>query len=217
MDKLDRQDFGEREIVTGLTISQDFAEKVCPMWQDRWLQSESQKLARWSVDHFIQSGKVLGTIHALALIFLDHMRREEIPKAEGELIEMALTHMEETFQGSGGVYDVETQYKRAVEYFRRREIELGIEDAEPVLPRDVDRATAILSAAAFRAETMGLPTEKLPDPWGDPEPLPLDISKLPSFLPLFVDTVADVIGCETGALAWSLLAACSGALDGSIR
>jgi hypothetical protein len=71
--------------------------------------------------------------------------------------------------------------------------------------------------AAFRAATVSSPVEKLPDPWGDPEPLPLDITMLPSILRYFVDIRARVIGSETSALAWSAIGACSASLPSSLR
>jgi hypothetical protein len=71
--------------------------------------------------------------------------------------------------------------------------------------------------AAWQAATVGSPVERLPDPWGDAEPLPLDIVRLPPLLHHFVDVRASVIGSETSALAWSVIAACSCALPSSLR
>jgi hypothetical protein len=57
--------------------------------------------------------------------------------------------------------------------------------------------------AAWTAATVGAPTEKLPDPWEEPEPPPFQLDWLPTILRHYVEVRARVSGCQTSPLAWS--------------
>jgi hypothetical protein len=71
--------------------------------------------------------------------------------------------------------------------------------------------------AAYRITTIGVPAERLSDPWGDPTPPQFDLDLLPPVLRYFASAKARSIGSDAAAVAWSALAICSGALNGSIR
>jgi len=104
---------------------------------------------------------------------------------------------------------VKTDPPEPIDEFR----EAAAEAVEAAASGDMSRARI----AAWRAASVGSPIDRLPDPFGDPEPPSFDLSMLPAVLRRFAQRQAQSIGVEASSVAWAAIAACSGALDGSLR
>ena len=202
----------ERRIVTGLAVSDAYVKLVEPVWHDDLLESaDLARIARWCWDHFRKYGKVADT--DLGGIFYERVREEQIPKAEAEVIERILSHVS-TEYGRGDGFNAQHLFDRTVVFIARRTIEAAAEEAVDAAERGDISAARI---AGWRIASVGGPAEKLADPWGDPEPPPFEVELLPPVLRRFARTKAEAIGVGTAPVAWAAIAACSGALDGSIR
>jgi hypothetical protein len=147
-DRVDGQDSTEREIVISLLVSKEFNERVVPHWQDRRLEATQYVIiARWLVDHFINRGEVLGTVHNLEQIFFDHLTQGTLSKAQGELVEGTLSIINEKIQARGGAFNFEDQWDHAIQYFRKRDIDYGMVRATEWRDQDINKATAALAAS----------------------------------------------------------------------
>jgi hypothetical protein len=112
-------EFIERRIVTGLIVSNDFMRRIGKFWEDRLLESpELQKVARWCVDHFEHYQTVPD--RDIEMIYMDHLKKGRIGKAEGEIIEQILTRIADDYE-RGDQFNAGYLFDRAVAYFKHRE------------------------------------------------------------------------------------------------
>ncbi len=211
----------ERLIVIGLAVSSDFAARLRPIFRRELLGSpEYARLAGWCVTHFEQYGRAPGPEH-LGNLFYEKLKTEAIPKDEAGFIQDVLKYLSDMYDadsvrygGAPASFDVGYAFDRSITYLNRRTIEVAAEEAAEAAERN-DFAKARM--AGWRIATVGTPSEKLPDPWSDPSAPEFDAGMLPAVLRRFARRRAAMIGVDAASVAWAALAACSGAIDGTIR
>src|ERR1700681_1240736 len=91
-----QSEFIERRIVTGLIVSTDYVRQVSRFWTDDALESpELRKVARWCLDYFIKYDRA--PERDVESLYLAALQRDELGRAEAELVEEILTRISDEF------------------------------------------------------------------------------------------------------------------------
>jgi hypothetical protein len=227
----------ERQVIIGLIVSNDYAKRIKPIWRDDLLaSSEMQLITRWLLRYHEEYGQAPG--RDIEQIYLSAFKNGEMSKAEALLIEDILTGVSHDWiQGYSDQFNATFLADETVKFFQNLALESGIEEASARLARGqfgeavvaMTEGAAVAATlgpigdlararvAAWKIASAGAPAERLPDPWGDPEPPPFDLDVLPPVLRYFAKMKASAIGVESGSMAWSAIGVCSAALNGSLR
>jgi hypothetical protein len=225
----------DREIITGLIVSTVYGEKVKPIWKEEYVADpELRRVARWLLGYHKDYNRA--PVRDTERLYLDAVKNGEISDAEAEFIDRVLSGISKDWVKYCDEFNPDFLYDRTILRFCQRHVEIGNERAEVATKsgRVSVETLAIVSAsyeaiedackgnlsqarvASWRAATVVSAAAPLPDPWGEPEPPTFDIL-LPRTVREFAQAQSRLIGCDVGAMAWSAIAACSAALDGSIR
>jgi len=226
----------ERKIIVGLIISDDFHKRIRDIWDDSLVESPEMKwIARTCFDYVHKYGRAPD--RDIDQLYLSAIRADAVPKDTAQLIELALKSVSDEY-GTGEQFNAAYLVDETIQYFRERALKVGLAEADDMVQRQrFDQAIVAMTEAAASAVAMApidgdlsrariaawqiasasAPAERLPDPWGDPEPPPFDLDVLPPVLREYARVQSATIGCHAGPMAWAAIAACGAAIDASTR
>lgn len=120
----------ERQIITGLIISDEYLRKVSQVWYPELIEAqESQLLGKWCVEYYNQYNKApQGHIQD---IHLKKAAEEGIPDEVVELMELLLETMNDDFIQEG--INTEFLWAETLQYFQERHLELHQKKIEDLL------------------------------------------------------------------------------------
>jgi hypothetical protein len=127
----------ERNLITGLIVSDDFYKTIKPLLLPRILTVPYMKtVAKWVIDFSDEFGKVPG--REIQDIFQDKTKGNGFDPDEREFIERFLGSISEEYEQEGFTPDFQIQ--RAKQYIRERKRKLYLEDLEEANRSDNDAA-----------------------------------------------------------------------------
>jgi hypothetical protein len=122
-DRLDAQEFGEHIITLGLLVSNEYAKRVQKIWVETYMQSEEARtIGGWAIDHFVKFGQV--TQRDIQAIYMEQIQHGRLDKPKAELIEAALTRINQEWENSGREFNLEYQWSKTKAYFQQRQLVL---------------------------------------------------------------------------------------------
>ena len=150
-------EFIERRIVTGLIVSTDYVRQVSRFWADDALESpELRKVARWCLDYFGKYDRA--PEKDVESLYLAALQRDELGRAEGELVEEILSRISDEFERAGS-FNAAYLYDQTIEHFRDRELARHTERVDDLRERgkvvDAEQLAASFVPSGFAA-TRGL-------------------------------------------------------------
>jgi hypothetical protein len=136
-DRVDGQDYGERQIIIRMIVDTEYLKRVERIWQDEYIQSpEILVVAHWCLDHLAKYHEAPNRL--IESMYMDALRQERITKEEGDIIERILTKAGTEYDGPS---DTEYHYRLTFEYFHQRRTELTYKVVtEHIEHRDWDQA-----------------------------------------------------------------------------
>lgn len=136
----------ERQIVTGLIVSTEYFQQVRPIWNARFLESETaKKLALWCVEYFDKYHKAPGL--DIESIYMEKLRTGELKKELAEDIENILSDLSDEYDET---FNVKYILDKTNNYFRERHLSIHTSTIRELIdsgdPESVDEAQRLASS-----------------------------------------------------------------------
>lgn len=132
----------EKQILTGMIVSDDFLRDVGPSYDPSYLKNSfTRRVAGWVIDYW--GNYRLAPKKNIEAIY--EAERERIDKDESTLIAIYLSHLSHEFE-SLEAFNTEYHIRQALRYFKKREIEIRARNAIALIEKDkVEDAEAEMS------------------------------------------------------------------------
>ena len=189
----------ERRIVTGLIVSTDFSKVIVPkLYLEYFNNVYLRKVAEWCIEYFNKYSKA-PSLH-IQDIYDD--KKRELDSTESELISTLLSSLSDQYED--GSLNVEYMVECAINYFRKRELEIH-QNNVTVLLQDNKIAEAEQEVARFQLVALNIDESLYIDPGNQEQRKELyekyetkqkDFFKLPGDLGEFIGNIkqGDVVG-----------------------
>lgn len=197
----------EDNILTAIVTNDDVARQIIPRLEIGLFSTRPyQKIIQRAFDHWEKYGRTIGITH-----LRDEMEQELRRDADGRFLNQVLDAIEKLALELQSAFVLD----KLDEFITVRRMTLEVRKAENALH---DHSN-IEAARVFCWQALNSAPEPhvLPDPWAELVPPPFGLDVLPRTLRNFVQERSEAMGVDPAGLAWAALAACSAALDGSLR
>jgi hypothetical protein len=119
----------ENNIITAAIISTNFIEEIYPLYTKQYIKNKfGQTLLGWCIDYFDKFGEA--PRKNIQTIF--ELEKETLDEADAEIITIFLKTLSKNYVDDQGINE-EYVLDQAMQYFRKREVEMRVENAQKLL------------------------------------------------------------------------------------